>query len=89
MSEELFTTIKELEEYMEACDATVQITCRVLYSPTYLVRIKRKSTSKGSTIYRQAVGDSISEAFEACLEAWTKDEEAPQPGRKSTTEVKD
>ncbi len=80
-------TIEDLEKWCEDMNCTLQITYRTRSVPRWLVRIKREGTHR--LIYRQAVDDDLSEAFEMCVEAWLKDEEAKSAGRRSTTDTDD
>ncbi len=89
MTNRLIATIEDLEDFGEAVGATLQITRRTTLTPCWLVRIQRKGNRDGSTVYRQAVDDSLAEALELCYEAWLEDVEAQRAGRRSTTVVED
>lgn len=85
----LIQSLEDLISLMEDLQATVQITYRVASEPAYLVRISRYRRKKDPSkqVYRQATGETLSEAFEGALTAWYLDEEAPNAGRRKGTEV--
>lgn len=81
----LVNTIDELEQWLDECNRTFQITRRIRMQPRYLVRIVKPRLAKTDEHqYHQAVSDSLSEAVEMALEAYFTEHEVPEEcqGRK-------